>query len=204
MTADVQAAAEEAVRRVAVDADVALAVEGDPRAQRRVLGRLLPRIRNLSWYLASRHPEVEDFAQLALIEVARALPSFRGEGRIERWCDRIVTRTVMSRLKLKRLDIRPIEDERPPEDRSPQLDPRRAEERRELRTRLAHHLGRLNAEKREAVVLKLVLGHSVKEIAEMTGAPVETVRTRLRVGRADLVRMVEKDRALQPFLEGLK
>jgi RNA polymerase sigma-70 factor (ECF subfamily) len=55
-----------------------------------------------------------------------------------------------------------------------------------LRRQVAAQLDELVAEQREALVLHFTAGMTIPEIAEMTGAPVETVRSRIRLGKAAL------------------
>ena len=53
--------------------------------------------------------------------------------------------------------------------------------RSQVLTTLDQHLDRLAPKPRAAFVLRVVLGHSVPEVAEITGARINTVRDRLRV-----------------------
>lgn len=175
---------------------------GDPFAQRELVVRLLPRVRATARYLGRDDAEADDMAQLALIEILRSAGSFRGESRLERWADRIAARTAMHRVRRRhrREDVEaPTEDETgvAPEG------PHHEAVRRVLQRRLAHHLARLGEDRRTAVVLKLVHGFSVEEIAETVGASVNTVKDRLRVGRGKLRDMVRKDPALQDFVREL-
>ena len=183
---------------------VRAAVEGDAKAQRQVLLSLHRRVRNVAYYLVGRHPDVDDFVQLALMEIARALPSFRGESKIERWADRITHRTVMAQLKRKRIDARPTPTGDNPEVPSEDLSPDRVEDARRIRQQMVVLFDRLKPEKREVVVMRLVLGHSIREIAEITGAPPETVRTRLRVARRQLAQAIQADPTLAIFAERLR
>jgi RNA polymerase sigma-70 factor (ECF subfamily) len=64
-----------------------------------------------------------------------------------------------------------------------------------MRRHLARQLGRLSPERRSVLVLRLVHGYAVDEIAELTGAPLNTVRDRLARGRRQLRGMLEKDPA---------
>jgi DNA-directed RNA polymerase specialized sigma24 family protein len=51
------------------------------------------------------------------------------------------------------------------------------------------------------VVLHHVQGYGIVEVAEMTGAPVNTVRDRLRVGRRQLRKRILGDPALRGWLD---
>ena len=54
----------------------------------------------------------------------------------------------------------------------------------------------LPEEQSEALALRFMLGWSLLEIAEASGAPVNTVRSRLRLAKEALRRRVEADPAL--------
>lgn len=175
---------------------------GQPFAQRELVVRLLPRVRATSRYLCRDDAEADDMAQLALIEVLRSAGSFRGESRLERWADRIAVRTVMHRVR-RRARREDVEQPTPDETGVAPGGPHQEAVRRVLQRRLAHHLARLGEERRTAVVLKLVHGWSVEEIAETVGVSVNTVKDRLRVGRGKLRDMVRKDPGLRDFVREL-
>jgi RNA polymerase sigma-70 factor, ECF subfamily len=167
----------------AVDASVAAAIAGDRRALEAVVTRLLPRLRNLTRYLVRGDADADDIAQEAMVAVVRGLPSFRGEGTLESWADRVAVRETFACLRRARRARERI-------DRSadltavphPQSGPDVYAERR----RAARLLDELPDEQRHALVLHHVLGLSVPEIAGEVGAPIETVRSRLRLGMGRL------------------
>ena len=78
----------------------------------------------------------------------------------------------------------------------------RSDPERELTTRLARDrvataLARLPEERRTTLVLRLIFGHSIAEIAELTGVPSNTVRGRIRTGLKELRGSPEARRALR-------
>jgi RNA polymerase sigma-70 factor (ECF subfamily) len=83
-------------------------------------------------------------------------------------------------------------------DRLPDTDePHGRLERRELSRELARLLGRLTKQRRVVVVLRLIHQHSITEIADMLGIPVNTVRDRLQVGRRELRKWISRDQRLR-------
>jgi RNA polymerase sigma-70 factor (ECF subfamily) len=167
-----------------IDPRVRAAAAGDRAAARELLLALLPRARNLVRYLVRGDSEADDLAQDGLIAVLRGLGTFRGEGSFESWADRIIVRTTFAGLKRRRqesadrttaeLEMRHAgEGTSPPDDY--------AERRRAIGL-----LDVLPVEQRHAIVMHHVLEMSVPEIAAEVGAPVETVRSRLRLARARL------------------
>jgi RNA polymerase sigma-70 factor (ECF subfamily) len=69
-----------------------------------------------------------------------------------------------------------------------------------VRHQLARSLSCLSEAQRGVVVLRLVHGYSIAEIAEMTGVPVNTVRDRLRVGRKRLRGRIARDPLLKDWV----
>lgn len=178
--------------------DVALAQaagRSEEKAVRELAERLFDRTRVTVRYLCGNDRDADDLAQISLLEVLRSAGSFRGESSLERWADRITTRTSLRRLKRRRfregivaLSEDPsasIRGAAPPEM-----------ERSLLRQRLATLLGTLSPERRAVVTLHWVLGYRVAEIAEMMETPVNTVRDRLRVAKRQLRSRIQKDPGL--------
>jgi RNA polymerase sigma-70 factor, ECF subfamily len=182
-------------------AEVALARaagEGDPRANRDLAERLLNRIRATVYYLAAGDRDADDLVQMALVAILRSARTYRGDSSLERWGDRIAVRTALRELKRRRwrerivaLDGETVREGRVSVDHDIS--------RRLLRERLALLLGRLSVDRRTAVTLHWMHGYSVQEIADLTSAPVNTVRDRLRTGKKKLKSLLEKDPALRDW-----
>jgi len=148
--------------------------------------QLLPRVRNLIRYLIHGDQDVDDVAQEALLAVLRGLPTFRQEGSLESWADRIVARvtfTWLRRRKPQRQFSLDVEDASADDCTLPDEYLRRR--------RLVALLDQLPHEQRYALVLHHVVGLSVEEIALDTAAKLETVRTRLRLGKRRLRELAE-------------
>jgi RNA polymerase sigma-70 factor (ECF subfamily) len=167
----------------APDPRVAAAARGDRAAAQSLCAELLPRVRNLVRYLVRGDSDVDDIAQDALIAILRGLGSYRGEGTFKSWVDRIVARTTFAHIKATRAAGAALSNEAPEllavpgEGQSDQY---------VLRRQLAKMLDALPEEQRHVLVLHHAMGMTVPEIAEATGAPFETVRSRLRLGMASL------------------
>jgi RNA polymerase sigma-70 factor (ECF subfamily) len=162
---------------------VEAAAGGDRRAAEELLRALLPRVRNLVRYFVRGDAEVDDLAQESLVTVLRALGSYRGEGSVGAWTDRIVARTVFAQLKRTRASHR-VHAEYGAE-LLPVLDgdsaPRFLARRRAIRL-----LDELPDEQRDVLVMHHVMGLSVREIADELDTAFETVRSRLRLGMTRL------------------
>lgn len=184
------------------DSDVALAgaaANGDQVARRDLVDRVLNQVRRTTAYLINGGPEADDLAQLALMQILGSAGSYRGECSLEYWADRIAVRTVMKHIhkvrRRERLSEAVHEPSVPSEDIEGQA------ESHGLRKRLAVLLQKLSSDRRTAVVLHHVQGYDLSEISELTGAPVNTVRDRLRIGRAQLRQHILRDPALRDWVE---
>jgi len=187
------------------DADLALAraaTQGDVAARRQVADRLLDRTRITVRCLVGPDPDADDIVQLCLIRVLRSLGTYEGRSRLEHWADRIVVRRALRLVQRARpRRRREVQLEEPPEQGTAPGELEDRLTRQEIWRRLAHQLQRLTPERRVVVLLRLVHDHPVAEIAEITGAPLNTVRDRLRVGRKQLRKMIAGDPVLAEWME---
>lgn len=157
------------------------AAGGDREAARALLTLLLPRIRNVARYLVRRDSETDDAVQEALIAVLRGLPTYRGEGTLVSWADRVTARAVFRHLRQtqRHPELTLVEPAAPP------AAPCIADEYL-LRRRAVAVLDALPSDQRHAVVLHHVLEMTVPEIARELNVSAETVRSRLRLARERL------------------
>jgi RNA polymerase sigma-70 factor (ECF subfamily) len=148
--------------------------------------------------LGPDHPEVDDVAQESAFALLQALPRFRGECTFRHFACRVAVLSAMNvrrreasqAHKVQRLSstARATEDAgTSPEDML--LEQRAASAIRDL-------LGSLPMAQAEVLGMHYVVGLTAAEIARVTGAPVETVRSRLRLGRQALRQRVLADREL--------
>lgn len=150
---------------------------------------LLPRMRNLIRYLIRGDQPVDDIAQEAMIAVLRGLPTYRGEGSLRSWADRIVARVALGWARRDRrqkgMERESVAQQDPPANvESP--------EQYLLRRQAVARLDLLPYEQRHALVLHHMVGLSVPEVAAQLAVPVETVRSRLRLAQNKL-RQIEQE-----------
>jgi RNA polymerase sigma-70 factor (ECF subfamily) len=166
------------------DPRVALAAAGDRQAAQALLTELLPRVRNLVRYLMWSDADADDVVQIVLVELLRSFGSYRGEGSLTAFTDRITVRVALHHVRKRRTEKQrtsPLspelhlvnKDSEGPDDYT-------------LRRQTARFLDQLPDEQRQAVVLHHVIGQSVPELAETLQVPFETARSRLRLGMEKL------------------
>jgi len=133
-----------------------------------------------------------------------SLGTYRAESSLESWATKIAVRTTIRELKKKhwRMSLVGFDHEGVLESASG-LSLETGEEalaRDRVRLKVLKLLGKMKSKYRIALVLRLMLGHSVGEIAELTDTTFNTVRERLRVGRKQLHRLIERDPVLEEWL----
>jgi RNA polymerase sigma-70 factor (ECF subfamily) len=166
------------------DPRVALAAAGDRQAAQALLTELLPRVRNLVRYLMWSDADADDVVQVVLVELLRSFGSYRGEGSLTAFVDRITVRVALHHVRRRRTE----------KQRTSPLSPElhlvshnsEGPDDYTLRRQTARYLDQLPEEQRQAVVLHHVIGQSVPELAETLQVPFETARSRLRLGMEKL------------------
>ena len=201
-------AAQRAPTHETVQARVAAVQAGDSSQLEPLLLEILPRVRNLVRYLCRGDSEVDDIAQEALIAIVRGIDTYRADGAFSAWVNRVVARTTLSELKRRRrLRRRLCVSDKVNRDLALahlwfQLKP---VEQYVLRREAAKRLDQLSPPQRQALVLHLAAGFRVDEVAQLEGVSVETIRSRIRLGKQRLRRMEDRQsaranaRATQPM-----
>lgn len=146
---------------------------------------------NVAYRLLGDPEAAADATQDSFLKAYRALGQFRGDS-IKGWVIRIVTNTCYDQLR--RWQRRPADslDDLPADsDRADSLiDWREGPEALALREELRHVIhsciGRLPADQRIALVLVDIQGFNYQQVADLTGATLGTVKSRLSRGRARL------------------
>ncbi len=175
------------------------AAAGDVRSTRLLIEEVAPSVlRAVRAMMGSGHPEVDDAAQLALIGFIQALPGFRGECNPVHFAVRIAIRTAGATRRRSRSRHNRHADEVDVEELEAPPDGPQSVLRRRAVLRL---VDRLPEEQAETMALRFVLGWKLHEIAQATGAPFNTVRSRLRLAKDALLRRIEEDPALAEALD---
>ena len=173
---------------------VRLAQGGDERAFQALVVKYQRRIaRHVARYV-KRASDVEEVVQDAFIRAFRGLASYRGDASFYSWLYRIATNAAFSFLKKSSSEIA-VADERSDEGFEPGVTDEQSPERvlfaRQIGEAVERAMARLQPELAEALVLFEVEGKSYKEIAEMLGTPIGTVRTRIFRAREFIARRLE-------------
>jgi RNA polymerase sigma factor (sigma-70 family) len=141
--------------------------------------------------LGSRHPELDDAVQQSMIALVRALPAFRGECHPAGYATRITLRVALRVRRNVKRDITRRETLgmlTPLEELGSATEDALAVRRREL---LRELLEDLPEEQAEALTLRVVMGWSLEEVSRASGAPINTVRSRVRLAKEALRQRIE-------------
>jgi RNA polymerase sigma-70 factor (ECF subfamily) len=166
------------------------------------------RVMSVAMRLLNDRGEAEDLTQEVFVALHHHLPEFRGESRLSTWIYRITKNRALNRLKfLKRrhhgnhIDVddpiggRSVSD--PDTGDGSRTDPVRGLSTKGLSAVLEVHLRALPEEQRTLVILRDLEDLSYEEIADVTGLPLGTVKSRLHRARAELAK------GLRPHLDDL-
>lgn len=197
----------------------ALATEargGDAFAIRRLLDAVAsPMLGVVRAVLGSDDRDAEDVLQESLVGVVQALESFRGDSSFLHFARSIALRRSLDqrRKRARRgpeipLHAEPTQDDNDShprglegdlcsDDQSPAASALAARRRDAFRNLLAE----LRPEQAEAFAQRVLFGYSMQEIATQTGAPLDTVKSRLRLAKAALRARIQDDPTLLELSE---
>lgn len=176
------------------------ALERDPKALRQLVDGVAPDVlRVIGLIVGAGSSDVDDLTQEALLAFVRSLPQFRGECTLRRYARRIAARTAMTNRRRAARKAAHHERWQQGELGEPGIAASSSSERR--RAILRELLIELPEAQAEVLVLRIVLGCSLREIAGATGAPLNTVRSRLRIAKEALRRRITDDPMLRELFE---
>jgi RNA polymerase sigma factor (sigma-70 family) len=178
------------------------AAGGDLAATQEFLAYVWPTLtRVATGVLGAQHADLDDAVQQSMIALVRALPAFRGECHPAGYASRITLRVALRVRKGTKRDANRREvlnQLGPSEDSAPGVSEAALSSRR--RELLRELLEDLPEEQAEALTLRVVMGWSLEEVSRASGAPVNTVRSRVRLAKEALRARIEA----QPALAELK
>jgi RNA polymerase sigma-70 factor, ECF subfamily len=180
------------------------ATQGDHAAMRALLGAVAPVMLRAARRLLGRdHPDVDDVAQQALVGLVERLPLFRGESSVAHFAERIAVYRALTARRDAGVRQRVVEQAvLEPTDTDAAPSPFAVAASRARLALLHDALDTLAPPQAEALALHFLFDHTVAEIAAMTDAAEETVRSRLRLGKQALRANIEKNARLRALRDG--
>jgi len=185
--------------------DLALArraASGDRAAQRELFQAQKHAVHHTLFRILGANRELEDLIQDSFLEIFRALPSFRGDSTLARWCQTIATRIAYLAISRRRPAATPLElvaEQVAADD----PDAHRVAHAREAARRLYAALERIEAKQRIAFALAVIDDLPLGEVAQLTDSTVVAVKTRVWRARRTLMKRAGSDPVLSHYLAGL-
>jgi RNA polymerase sigma-70 factor (ECF subfamily) len=191
-----------------------MAKQGDLLAFNRLITENQSRLFNVAYRIMGDQSDAADATQEALISAFRKLNSFRG-GSFRAWLMRIVTNACYDELRRRKrrpaVSMDDMGEETLEADglgdgllRAPQEGPEASAMRSELARAIQDCLDRLPDEFRLVAVLADVQGYEYREVAEVLGKPLGTVKSRLARARARMRDCLQRHGELLPASLRLK
>jgi RNA polymerase sigma factor (sigma-70 family) len=175
------------------------AARGDHAAVHAVLAGVAPAVAAVVRLMfGSRTAEAQDAVQESLVAVHAAIGRFRGECPFEAYARRIAARVAIA---ARRRRVPEAVDQLGAElvAAGPSHDERIMRERRLQALRAL--LDELPPGQAESLGMRVVLGCTLPEVAQATGVPVNTVRSRIRLAREHIKARIESDARLAALFE---
>jgi RNA polymerase sigma-70 factor, ECF subfamily len=172
---------------------------GDEMAFREIVERYQSKVFSIIYGILRNHNDAEDIAQQVFTKIYFSIKSFDFRSSLLTWIYKITVNECYDYLRKKRVrklvyesdfseeDQLAMENSGPAMDRKPPVDKTLAQ--RDYITKL---LSRLPEEDRRLLMLKEVEGHSVEELAEMTGLNENTIKVKLFRARQKLVKAAQR------------
>lgn len=172
---------------------IAEAQRGDVQSFNTLVRLYEGRVYNLCYRMLGDSESAADATQDAFLSAYRGIRSFRG-GSFRSWLLRIATNACYDVLRARKrrptvsldIDVDNDQDQSPLQIADDAESPDDVALRRELANEIQRGLGLLPEEQRAVIVLSDIEGLAYEEIAQITGANLGTVKSRISRGRARL------------------
>ena len=173
--------------------------KGDELAFREVVDRYQSKVHSVIYGILRNRNDAEDIAQQVFTKVYFSLKNFDFRSSLLTWIYKITVNECYDYLRKKKVrklvyesdfteeDAQRMEHSEPARDKRPPVDVTLAQ--RDLVMKL---LARLPAEERNLLLLKEVEGHSVEELAAMTGINENTIKVKLFRARQKLLKSAQR------------
>jgi len=171
---------------------------GNPAAFEGLVRRWQQPVARFLFHLVGREEPLADLCQEVFLRVFKNLSSFRaGEGSFVVWLTRLTRNLLIDHYRRTRLDRATDSIE----ERLPHLEQATTSARadsvlagREASEVLQSALARLSPDLRETVILRDLEEMEYREIAQVLNVPEGTVKSRLNRGRAELARVLKRQK----------
>lgn len=173
------------------------ALTGDAEAFGELVRRWERRIFALTYGMLGREEDARDATQETFIAAFRNLRGFRGEAKVSSWLHRIAVNQCITRQRRAKVRSETALEDEEEKDAgtlaSPAaFSPVRVVEKRQTTQAVRKAINSLPVELRQVVVMKEFEDLTFKEIAEVLGLPLSTVKSRLYTALKQLEMRLQK------------
>jgi len=184
------------------DRDVRLAsacAGGDRASQREVFQMTRAAVHHTLYRILGSNQEMEDLLQDTYLELFRSIGRYQARSSLVTWSCAIAAHVALGHLRSRRRPTVELSTTTTSDD----PDPRRVSMAREAVIRLYAALDRIEPDQRIAFTLATIDGRPLAEVAELTGASLSAVKTRVWRARKELDRLSRRDPGLAGYVAGL-
>lgn len=177
---------------------VARVLAGDLDAYASLVDRHSDLVYSIALRIVGNRADAEDVAQESFVNAFRALESFKGQSKLSSWLYRITVNRALAYLKRRRSTL-PLDTDADDPHATRRLAapgedcPDQILIEKEFRLRVRQAIAKLPPHYRAVVTLYHLQDRSYKEVAEILGLPMGTVKTHLHRARAMLRRALSDD-----------
>lgn len=177
---------------------VALATAGDPESFNQLIVRWERSIFALAFRVLGREEDARDVCQETFLRAFRSIKGFKGQSKFSSWLYRIALNLCRDWMRRERrsASLAPLDEEAEPARSPGGAPPETAEDhavRQDMRRIITQAMSALSDDQRVTIVLKEYHGLTFREIADLQGCPLSTVKTRLYQGLGVLRRQLQRD-----------
>jgi RNA polymerase sigma-70 factor (ECF subfamily) len=172
---------------------------GDELAFREIVDRYQSKVFSIIYGILRNHNDAEDIAQQVFAKIYFSIRNFDFRSSLLTWIYKITVNECYDYLRKKKVrklvyesdfteeEAQRMERAEPGSEHQPSLDTALA--RRDLVAKL---LAKVSSEDRNLLLMKEVEGHSVEELAQMTGMNENTIKVKLFRARQKLVKAAQR------------
>lgn len=178
----------------------------DELAFREIVERYQAKVFSIIYGILRNHNDAEDIAQQVFSKVYFSIRNFDFRSSLLTWIYKITVNECYDYLRKKRVRKLVYESDFSEEDASrveasdPAIDPSTPMDRKLAQQDLVEKLlERVSEEDRTLILLKEVEGHSVEELAVMTGLNENTIKVKLFRTRQKLLKAAQRLNRVRPF-----
>lgn len=178
-----------------IDADlIARAAGGERAAFEEIYKRTSAYVYSVVYRMLHNHADTSEAVQDVYMKVYRNLGRFKKQAQLKTWIYRIAVNTSLNYLKKRKSERLTQNDSEAEPEAQGSSAPEAGKEmmRAESETLLQSYLALLNPDQRACIILREIEGLDYQSIADTLGINLNTVRTRLKRARENLMQFAKK------------